>query len=92
MAWEKVGDIAKRLAGRISRTDVYRPLAGGSGLAQKSRFSSQSPEFSSARDDRADRGRRPHPRDAEPGRPHGPGGASTKPAAGQREAGRRLGA
>ena len=92
MAWQKAGDIARRLAGRISRTDDDTPLAGGTGLAQKSRFSSQSPEFISACDDRADRGRRPHSRDAEPGRPHGPGGASSKPAAGQREAGRRLGA
>jgi hypothetical protein len=53
---------------------------------------SQPTEFISACDDRADRGRRPHSRGARPGRPqHGPGGgASTKPAAGQREAGRRL--
>jgi hypothetical protein len=91
MAWMKVGDIARRLAGRIPRTDDNRPLAGGSGLAQKSRSSSQSPEFASARDDRADRGRRPHSRGAAPGRPPtGPGGgASTMPADG-RGAVRRL--
>jgi hypothetical protein len=90
MAWRKLGNEVRRVTQRMApgddrpgKGDTTTPHPAGKPVGRNS---------NAARDDRADKGRRSHSRGAAPGRPQlGPGGgASRKPAAGQREAGRRL--